>query len=91
MKHSSHVDIYSPQSLGLSSRTRISTIGEDHIAFVVDRKSRIIMKDGKGVLEKAENVWAKKPDLTVSLKTNAPVCSKTRAFLNDHGIDVLPL
>lgn len=91
MTKSSLKDIYSPESFGLSSRTRISTLGADHIAFVVDRKSRIIMKDGKGVLEKAEKVWAQKPGMTISLKTSAPVCSKTRAFLDVHGIDILPL
>ena len=91
MAQSSLNGIYSPESFGLSSRTRISTVGTDHIAFVVDRKSRIIMKDGRGVLEKAEKVWSLNPTLTISLKTNAPVCSKTRAFLKDRGIDVLPL
>lgn len=91
MTHSSLKDIYSPESFGLSSRTRISTLGTNHIAFVVDRKSRIIMKDGRIVLEKAEKVWDQNPNMTVSLRTNAPVCSKTRAFLNDRGIDILPI
>lgn len=91
MAHSSLNGIYTPDQFGLSSRTRISTLGVDHIAFVVDRMSRIIMKDGKGILEKAERIRAQKPGMTISLKTNAPVCGKTRAFLKEHGIDVLPL
>lgn len=79
-------DIYSPESLRLSSRTRIRTLSEKHIALVIDRKSRIIMKDGKGLVEKANIIRAKFSDMSISLETSAPVCTKTLAFLADNGI-----
>ncbi|MBU1169325.1 MAG: hypothetical protein KKD44_07150 [Proteobacteria bacterium] len=79
-------DIHTPESLGLSSRTRIRTLSGNHIALVIDRKSRIIMKDGKGILDKAEIIRTRYPDMKISVETPAPVCSKTLAFLEDHGI-----
>lgn len=80
-----------PASLGLPARTTVMRIDKNHLALVKDRKSRIIMNDGMKVLKNAETIWRTHPDIRISVKTAAPVCSKTRAFLQQRGIEILPL
>ncbi len=46
------------------------------------------MKDGEGILAKAEKIKRHVPNAQISLVTSAPVCSKTEAFLEEHGIIV---
>ena len=78
-----------PKQFGLNSRTLLVE-KKNTIAIVVDRKSRIIMKDGKRILDQANAIQniEKKP---VELLTSAPVCSKTKTFLleNDIAIELL--
>jgi len=69
----------------------LTQVSKNHVAIVKDRKSRIIMKDGETILEQAGMIQEKSPGVQVSLKTSAPVCSKTRAFLTENGIDVMEL
>ena len=73
----------------LSSRTVLAEIENNHIAIVKNRKSRIIMKDGKKILETAKQIQAASPKTKVSLITNAPVCSKTTKYLLENGIEVI--
>jgi len=44
------------------------------------------MQDGKNIVVKAEKIRAHIPQAVVSLRTTAPVCSKTLKFLQQHGI-----
>jgi hypothetical protein len=62
--------------------------GADQFEIVIQRTSRIIMKDGAGIVAKVNKIKNHVPDAKVSLKTSAPVCSKTKAFLEEHGISV---
>ena len=80
-----------PGDYGLPSRTQLERLEGGHLAIRVDRKSRIIMKDGHALLEKAARIRAANSTLRVSLETSASVCGKTRAFLEEHGVAVLPL
>ncbi len=80
-----------PATLGLPARTIVMRINDNHLALVKDRKSRIIMSDGRKILQQAETIRRTYPDARISLKTSAPVCSKTRAFLKERGIEILPL
>ena len=80
-----------PETAGLSARDRIERISEDHWALILDRKSRIIMADGRRILAKVEKVRSRVPGVRVDVKTRAPVCSKTRAFLQERGIGILDL
>ncbi len=80
-----------PATLGLPARTSVMKIDDNHLALVKDRKSRIIMNDGMKILINAETIWRIHPGIRISLKTGAPVCSKTRAFLKQRGIEILPL
>jgi hypothetical protein len=81
--------IIDPKKFGLHPKTVIEDIAKDHLAIVINRKSRIIMSDGKKILEKAEKIKEALPGSTISLKTSAPLCSKTTAFLKEHGIEIL--
>lgn len=68
--------------------TRIE-MPEDHTyTLVMNRKSRIIMKDGHQILSKVEKIKAEDEQATISVRTTAPICSKTKAFLEDQGISV---
>ncbi len=83
-----HID---PKDYGLPSSTKLERNKKGNICLVMDRKSRIIMADGKKILEKAKKIFLKEPGAKVCLKTSAPVCSKTLKFLEDQEIAVKPL
>ena len=60
------------------------------IAIVVDRKSRIIMKDGRRILEQASTIM--KTDIRpVVLLASAPICGKTKKFLTENSISIKSL
>ncbi|KHE92369.1 MAG: hypothetical protein K8F52_11225 [Candidatus Scalindua rubra] len=77
-----------PKLYGLPPSTKLQKIGANQFEIVIQRKSRINMKDGEGILVKANKIKNHVPDAYVSLKTSAPVCSKTKTFLEGHGINV---
>ncbi|WP_136805886.1 hypothetical protein [Desulfosediminicola flagellatus] len=81
----------SPKTYGLTARTVLEQLDETTIAIVINRKSRIIMADGKKILEKVRVVKKHQPKATIVLKTNAPLCSKTRLYLEAEGIPVIAL
>ena len=76
------------KEFGLPSRTVVEKIEADTLAIVIDRKSRIIMADGRKILEKAGKIRQERPAMKIILKSSAPVCGKTNKFLSEHGIDV---
>ena len=78
-----------PKIYGLPPRTVLMKRGPEEFILVINRKSRIIMKDALIILKKAEKIKEKVMDASVILKTNAPVCSKSIKFLNQSGIGVL--
>ncbi len=78
-----------PKKFGLTSRTILKARKSNGIAIVVDRKSRIIMADGKKILEKVNKIKRHNDKIDVSLETSAPVCSKTLKFLSENSIKVI--
>ena len=80
---------FDPKEFGLPPRTVIEQLEGDTIALVIDRKSRIFMADGKKILEKGNNIKKYRPSVNVVLKTTAPICSKTKAFLESHGVKLI--
>lgn len=86
------VELVDPKELGLSPRTRVGKTDDDTIFLIKDRKSRIIMKDGKQILNQI-NMIAKKlgGGQNIALVTNAPICSKTTKFFSDKEIAVYQL
>ena len=61
----------------------------EEFILVINRKSRVIMKDAITILKKAEIIKEKVPNASVSLETTAPVCSKSIKFLKENGVEVL--
>jgi hypothetical protein len=78
-----------PKTLNLPSLTKLKQVGTNQFDIVIQRKSRIVMKDGEGILTKAGRIKKHVPNAKVSLRTSAPVCGKTKSFLEDHNISVL--
>jgi hypothetical protein len=78
-----------PKEFGLPARTVIEEIGKDRLVLVINRKSRIIMADGSRILAKAVKIKAARPGCQLTLRTTAPVCSKTIGFLAEEGIEVV--
>jgi len=78
-----------PREFGLPARTVIEEFGKDHLALVIDRKSRLIMADGRKILAKAARIREGRPGCRLTLRTTAPVCSKTVRFLAEQGIEII--
>ncbi|RUM44864.1 MAG: hypothetical protein DSY80_03935 [Desulfocapsa sp.] len=77
------------KEFGLPARTVLAQVDEQTIAIVMKRKSRIIMADGKKIVEKARKIQQTLPAAKVILQTTAPVCSKTIKFLENNDIQVV--
>lgn len=73
---------------GLPARTKLVSLKDGTIALVIDRKSRIIMADAKKISEKIEKIHQQEPSVQVSLLISAPICSKSKLFLEQLGIGV---
>lgn len=78
-----------PKTFGLHHTTRIEKGDGNRFTLVMNRKSRIIMKDGHQILSRSERIKAAESGAVVTVRTTAPVCSKTRAFLAENGITII--
>ena len=78
-----------PKDFGLSSKVRLIKYN-DHIGIVIDRKSRIIMKDGLRILNQSKKI-KQISNSVIRLYTSAPVCSKTKVFLKKNNILIDPM
>ena len=75
-------------TIGLSNRTRVA-VDEDHNYYIIKNiKSRIIMKDGKKIVETA-SIIKNQTNKQVFLATSAPVCSKTKNYLISKNIQIV--
>ena len=79
-----------PKLYDLHSRIILRENKKD-IYIVIDRKSRIIMKDGHRILEIAKKIRNFETDKNVSVLSGAPVCSKTQKFLIEKNISIKSL
>ena len=80
-----------PKRYNLSSRTILRQIGKKNISIIIDRKSRIIMKDGLRIMKQVQAINQINSKMTITVFTSAPVCSKTRAFLLEKNIYIKEL
>ena len=80
-----------PKTYNLSSRIKLLKDSAGSLFIVIDRKSRIIMKDGIRVVKIAEHIKEVNQNKKISLLTSAPVCSKTKVLLLKNNISVLSL
>tara|TARA_X000000368_G_scaffold317855_1_gene255200 strand:+ start:161 stop:415 length:255 start_codon:yes stop_codon:yes gene_type:complete len=76
-----------PKLYNLPPRTRLRK-SEKGVFVVIDRKSRIVMKDGHRVYEIAKQIRTFEIGKKISVLSNAPICSKTKKFLFQNGIAI---
>jgi len=80
-----------PKRYNLSSRTILRQNGKKNISIIIDRKSRIIMKDGQRIMKQAQAIHQVNSNMIITVLTSAPVCSKTRSFLLEKNIYIKEL
>ena len=80
-----------PKTYNLSPRTKLFEDNKGSLFVVVDRKSRVVMKDGHKIVKIAEDIKKVNQNKKISLLTSAPVCSKTKKHLLKYSIPVLAL
>ena len=80
-----------PKIYGLPIRTVLMKKDADKFTLVINRKSRIIMKDALIILKKVEKIKEKVQDASIVLETTAPVCSKSIKFLKENGVDIISI
>ena len=80
-----------PKTFNLSNRINIQENDNNEVFFIVDRKSRIIMKDGVRIFNQIQKVKEKRSNDRFFLKTSAPVCSKTKKYLNQRNIEIFDI
>jgi hypothetical protein len=79
-----------PKKYNLTSRTTLYKKMDD-IFIIIDRKSRIIMKDGYRISEQAKSIWSVEPGIRIRVATSAPMCTKTKEYLRQVNIETLEL
>ena len=77
-----------PKRYNLSQRLNLQQNELNELFIIIDRQSRIIMKDGHRILKMVNRIQSIEKDRHVSVLTTAPVCSKTKTFLSNHSIPV---
>ena len=76
------------KSVGGPTRSVIGQDNNNRLYIIKNIKSRIIMKDGYKIAEAVKQI-KNKTNSSVSLATTAPVCSKTKRFLNENDIKII--
>lgn len=49
------------------------------------------MKDGRRIVDQSRSIQAVEPRTSIAVATSAPVCRKTRTYLNKGGIALMDL
>jgi hypothetical protein len=80
-----------PIHYNLSPRTKLLKDESGTFFILVDRKSRVVMKDGHRVVSIAEHIKEVNQNTSISLLTSAPICSKTKKFLLQNNITIQAL
>ena len=78
-----------PKKYNLSSRLNLEKDSENNYYIVINRKSRIIMKDGIKIKNQATQIKSFDSNAKVKLKTSTPICSKTKHFLSNEDIEIV--
>ncbi len=80
-----------PKRYNLSPRLNLQQNKLNELFIIIDRKSRVVMKDAYRILETVNRIQSIEKDRNVSVLTSASVCSKTRTFLSRYSILVKDL
>ena len=78
----------SANELSLSSRIKIAIDNKDNHYIIKNVRSRIIMKTGEKIYEIANQIKANTKG-SVFLATTAPICSKTKKYLEEKKINII--
>jgi len=78
----------SANELSLSSRIKIAIDNKDNHYIIKNVRSRIIMKTGEKIYEIANQIKANTKG-GVFLATTAPICSKTKKYLEEKKINII--
>ena len=80
-----------PKTYNLSPRIKLLENNSGSLFILIDRKSRVVMKDGHKIVKIAKDINKINQNKKISLLTSAPVCSKTKKHLLKCSIPVLAL
>ena len=78
-----------PKEFNLPARTVLEEERNGQLTLVLDRKSRIIMADGRRIVAKAEIIRTRHGNQPIGLRTTAPICSKTARYLAENNIKIV--
>ena len=78
----------STNAFGLSSRIKIAIDNKDNHYIIKNVRSRIIMKTGEKIYEIANQIKSNARG-SVFLATTAPICSKTKKYLEEKKINIV--
>ena len=76
-----------PKKYGLHPRVKLKGSGKE-IFVLIERKSRVIMKDGNRIIQMVEKIKQARPTKKISVLSTAPVCRKTEQLLLKNNITV---
>ncbi len=76
-----------PKKYGLHQRVKLKGSGKE-IFVLIERKSRVIMKDGNRIIQMAEKIKQTNQTNKISVLSTAPVCGKTEQLLLKNSITV---
>ena len=76
-----------PKKYGLHQRVKLKGGGKE-VFVLIERKSRVIMKDGNRIIQIAEKIKQTNPTKKISVLSTAPVCRKTEQLLLKNNITV---
>ncbi len=78
-----------PGEFNLPARTVLEEDQDGQLTLVLDRKSRVIMSDGRRIVAKAETIRLNRKCQSINLRTTAPICSKTARYLTENNIKII--
>lgn len=78
-----------PLDYGLSARTQLTLVDDNHFGIVKLIKSRIIRKDAEKIVHTAQQLRSKNPELKVSLICSHNICSKSILLLLAEAIGII--
>ena len=74
-----------PKTYGLQPKVKLKK--EKSVVFVViNRKSRVIMKDGHRILKMVKKIKQIETNKSFGVLTSAPICNKTKEFFFENDI-----
>ena len=73
---------------GLTSRTQLEELGENHLGIRKVIKSRIIRKDAEKIVLLAKQIQRVDQNIKISLICSRNICSKSLKLLSEEGIDI---